>query len=141
MPWCPSELRKLKIRRVKVNEPLLDETYSKLVGHMFSGKYMGTYEVSRAHQLDDRRVFRGTIEIADEETERMLKGIHNVVDMVTFWSGISLPTEQGTIWLWCLEPIDNTSVGQLNRFQVTSITYFKESEFRAEAEIKVKVIA
>ena len=141
MPWCPPELRPLKIRRVKVNEPLLQETYSKLIGQTFSGTYMGTFQVPEAHRLDERRVHRGTIEVADKDMETMLKGIHNVVETVTFWSGISLPTEQGTIWLWCLQPVNNTSVGQMNRFQVTSVTFFKESEFRAEAEIGVEVVA
>ena len=141
MPWCPPELRPLKVRRVKVNEPLLKETYSKLIGQTFSGTYMGTYQVPEAHRLDERRVHRGTIEISDKEMERMLKGIYNVVETVTFWSGISSPTEQGTIWLWCLEPVNNTAVGQMNRFQVTSVTFFKESEYRAEAEITVEVVA
>jgi hypothetical protein len=141
MPWCPPELRPLKIRRVKVNEPLLQETYSKLIGQTFSGTYMGTFQVPEAHRLDERRVHRGTVEVADKDMETMLKGIHNVVETVTFWSGISLPTEQGTIWLWCLQPVNNTSVGQMNRFQVTSVTFFKESEFRAEAEIGVEVVA
>ena len=94
MPWCPPELRPLKVRRVKVNEPLLNETYSKLIGRTFSGTYMGTYQVPEAHRLDERRVHRGTIEIADKEMGRVLKGVHDVVDTVTFWSGISLPTEQ-----------------------------------------------
>ena len=141
MPWCPPELRPRKVRRVKVNEPLLEETYSKLIGQTFSGTYMGTYQVPEAHRLDERRVHRGTIEIADEEMKRILKGIHDVVETVTFWSGISFPTDQGTIWLWCLQPIDSTIVGQMNRFQVTSVTFFKESEFRAEAEIRVEVVA
>jgi hypothetical protein len=102
---------------------------------------MGTFQVPEAHRLDERRVHRGTVEVADKDMETMLKGIHNVVETVTFWSGISLPTEQGTIWLWCLQPVNNTSVGQMNRFQVTSVTFFKESEFRAEAEIGVEVVA
>ena len=141
MPWCPPELRPLRVRRVKVNEPLLNETYSKLIGQTFSGTYMGTYQVPEAHRLDERRVHRETIEIADKEMERMLKGIYNVVETGTFWSGISLPTEQDAIWLWCLQPVDNTSVGQMNRFRVISVTFFKESEFRAEAEIRVEVVA
>lgn len=141
MPWCPPELRPLKVRRVKVNEPFLNETYSKLIGQTFSGTYMGTYRVPEAHRLDERRVDRGTIEIADKEMGRILKGVHDVVETVTFWSGISLPTDQETVWLWCLEPIDNTSVGQMNRFRVASVTFFKESEFRAEAEISVEIVA
>ena len=141
MPWCPPELRPLKIRRVKVNELFLNEVYSKLIGQTFSGVYMGTYQVPEAHRLDERRVHRGTIEINDKETKEMLKGILNVVETVTFWGGISTPTEQGTVWLWCLEPIDNTCVGQMNRFEVTNVTFFKESEYRAEAEIRVKVVA
>jgi hypothetical protein len=141
MPWCPPELRPLKIRRVKVNEPLLEETFSKLIGLTFSGTYMGTYQVPEAHRLDERRVHRGTIEIADKDMKRILKGIYDVVDTVTFWSGISFPTDHDTVWLWCLQPIENTCVGQMNRFHVTSVTFFKESEFRAEAEIRAEVIA
>ena len=141
MPWCPPELRKLKVRRVHVDEAFLTGVYSKLIGADFSGVYMGVYKVPKAHKLDEREVNREIIEVADEKMADILKSIHDDAESVTFLSGITLPTEKKTVWLWCMEPLQYASLGQLNRFQVTAVTFFKESEYRAEAEIQVEVVA
>ena len=142
MPWIPPELRPLKVRRVNVNEEQLSEAYSALVGQTFCGTYLGTYQVPESNRMDERRVYRGTIQIADKKMEELLKEVRDSVESTTFWSAITCPTEQPVSWwLWCVEPIEKTTVGQQNRFYVSGVTFFKESEFRAEAEIRVEVVA
>ena len=114
MPWIPPELRRLPVRRVKINEERLTEDYSALVGQTFSGTYMGT----------------------------LLKELRDTVESSTFWSGVTCAIEKDVSWwLWCLEPIERVNVGQKNHFYVSGVTFFKESEFRAEAEIQVEVVA
>lgn len=142
MPWIPPELRRLPVRRVKINEEQLTEDYALLVGQTFSGTYMGTYQVPESNRMDSRRVYRGTIDVSDEKMEKLLKELHDLVESSTFWSGITSPIEKSvSLWLWCLEPIERANVGQMNSFYVSGVTFFKESEFRAEAEIQVKVVA
>lgn len=142
MPWIPPELRPLPVRRVKVNEAELTEAYSVLIGQTFSGTYMGTHKVPESNRMDERRVYRGTIQIADEEMEKLLKELHGSVESATFWSGITCEADKDVFWwIWCLEPIAQARVGQLNSFRVSAVTFFKESEFRAEAEISVELVA
>lgn len=142
MPWIPPELRRLPVRRVKINEERLTEDYSALVGQTFSGTYMGTYQVPESNRMDSRRVHRGTIRVSDEKMEKLLKELRDTVESSTFWSGVTCAIEKDVSWwLWCLEPIERVNVGQKNHFYVSGVTFFKESEFRAEAEIQVEVVA